>query len=67
MMRSTAVILLLAPIALIEIGIIIFALYDLFRPERKVKGGSKFVWAIVIVIFNLIGSLVYFFAGREDA
>lgn len=66
MMRSSAAILLIAPIALIEIGIVIVALYDLFRPERRVKGGNKIVWAVIIVIFNLIGSLVYFVAGREE-
>lgn len=65
-MRSSAAILLIAPIALIEIGIVIVALYDLFRPERRVKGGNKIVWAVIIVIFNLIGSLVYFVAGREE-
>jgi hypothetical protein len=42
-------------------------LYDLTRPERQVKGGSKLVWGVVIVLGELIGPLVYFFFGREDA
>jgi len=58
--------LLISPIIAIEIGLMIFALYDLFRPERRVKGGNKIVWAVVILVFNLVGSLVYLLAGRED-
>ncbi len=39
---------------------------DLLNPERKVKGGNKLVWGLVIVFINLIGPLVYLVAGREE-
>ncbi len=58
--------LLISPVIVIEIGLMVFSLIDLFRPERRVKGGSKVVWALVILVFNLIGSVVYLLAGREE-
>lgn len=66
-MNTGTLLLLLAPIIAIEIGLTIFALYDLSRPERKVMGGSKVVWVIVVLVFNLIGPLLYLLIGREDA
>jgi hypothetical protein len=42
-------------------------LYDLTRPERRVKGGSKVAWGAVIVLGQLLGALIYFLFGREDA
>ena len=56
----------LIPILVLELALIAFALYDLTRPERRVKGGSKLVWGIVIVVFQLLGPLVYFLVGREN-
>ncbi|HVB65161.1 MAG TPA: PLD nuclease N-terminal domain-containing protein [Nitrolancea sp.] len=66
-MHNGTLFLLLLPIAVIELGLIIFSLYDLTRPGRKVKGGNKIVWAIVIVVFNLLGSLLYLTVGREES
>jgi hypothetical protein len=58
--------LLLLPLALIELGLIVFALVDLLRPERRVLGGSKLVWALVILLIGTIGPLVYLLAGRRE-
>lgn len=58
---------LVVPLLILEVALIAFALYDLTRPERQVRGGNKVVWAIVIVIFQLLGPLIYFLVGREDS
>ena len=58
---SVAVVL---PIAAIELGIWIWALVDLARTDR-VRGGSKLVWAVVIVFFQLVGSILYLAWGRN--
>jgi hypothetical protein len=58
---------LLVPILAIQLGLLAFALYDLTRPDRRVKGGSKVVWALIIIFVNIIGPILYFLAGREDA
>ncbi len=57
----------LIPLLILEVALIAIALYDLTRPERQVRGGNKVVWGIVIVIFQLLGPLLYFLIGREDS
>ena len=54
------------PLAILQLALMGVGLYDLTRPERRVKGGSKLVWGVVIVLGELIGPLVYFLFGRED-
>ncbi|GIV96705.1 MAG: hypothetical protein KatS3mg057_1362 [Herpetosiphonaceae bacterium] len=58
---------LLIPIILIQLGLMIFALLDLFKPERRVKGGNKFIWALVIILISTFGPLIYLLVGREEA
>jgi hypothetical protein len=58
---------ILIPIILIQLGLLVWALYDLTRPARNVKGDSKVVWALIIIFVNLIGPILYFLVGREDA
>ena len=57
----------LVPLIVLQLVLVAVGLYDLTRPERRVKGGSKWVWALVIVFANLLGPLIYFLVGREDA
>jgi hypothetical protein len=58
---------ILVPILVIQFGLLIWALYDLTRPTRRVKGDNKIVWALIIIFVNLIGPILYFLVGREDA
>ena len=66
-LRPEQVIALVAPIVVIQLGLMIAALIDLERDERRVRGGSKLVWALVIVFINVVGPILYFVAGREEA
>jgi hypothetical protein len=66
-LKTEQIIALLAPIILIQLGLMIAALYDLEREDRRVRGGSKLIWAIVIVFLNVIGPVIYFVAGREES
>ena len=61
---SSQILLIAIPLAVIEIALLLLAVFDLLRQDREVRGGSKAVWAVVIVFVNIIGPLVYFFAGR---
>jgi hypothetical protein len=56
----------LVPLIVLQLVLLVVALYDLTRPERRVKGDSKVVWALIIIFVNLIGPLIYFLFGRED-
>ncbi len=58
---------ILIPIVLIQLGLLVLALYDLTRPTRRVKGDSKVVWALIIIFVSFIGPILYFLVGREDA
>ena len=57
---------LLIPLLILQVVLLVIALFDLTRPERRVRGGNKLVWGLVIVFFQFLGPLVYFFFGREE-
>ena len=57
---------LLLPLLALQLVLVVVGLYDLKRPERRVRGGEKWPWAIVIVLGNLLGALAYFLLGREE-
>lgn len=50
------IITLVAPIVIIQLCLMIAALIDLERDERRVRGGSKLAWALVIVFVSTIRS-----------
>ena len=64
---DSTILLLIVPIVVIQLGLLVWALYDLTRPTRRVKGDSKVVWALIIIFINLIGPILYFLVGREEA
>jgi hypothetical protein len=55
---------LLIPVVLIQLGLMITAMVDLIR--RAQTRGPKWVWAVVILLVNFIGPIIYFVAGRKD-
>jgi hypothetical protein len=57
---------LLIPLLVLQLALLIVGLYDLTRPERRVRGGNKVVWGVVIVLGQLLGPLAYFLFGREE-
>ena len=59
------IIALAIPLVLIEAGLLAFALIDLVR-RKKVRGGNKWVWGVIIVVVNFIGPILYFILGREE-
>jgi hypothetical protein len=54
----------LIPVVLIELALLVTALVDLIRRDKT--RGPKWVWVLVIVLFNFIGPIVYFVAGRKE-
>jgi len=65
-METSKLVLLLLPIVIIQLTLMIVALVDLVKRE-KVTGGNKLIWGIIIVLFNIIGPIIYFIIGRKEA
>jgi len=63
---SEGLLLVLLPIVVIELGLVVFSLVDLLKPERQVVGDNKLIWALVIVLVGTIGPIVYLLAGRKQ-
>lgn len=63
---DSTLLLVVAPLLLIQLGLVVWGLYDLTRPGRRVKGDSKLLWAIVILLVSIVGPVVYFLFGREE-
>lgn len=54
----------LVPVLVIQLALLVAALVDLIRRPRT--KGPKWLWAVVIILVNFIGPIVYFVAGREE-
>jgi hypothetical protein len=52
------------PIVLLQLILMIVALVDLVRREKT--RGPKWLWAIVIVLGELVGPILYLIIGREE-
>ena len=55
---------MLLALVVLQVGTQVFALVDLARRDA-VRGGKKWVWALVIAFGNLIGAIVYLAVGRH--
>lgn len=54
------------PLVLIDLGMVIYCVLDLYRPDRRVKGGNKLVWLLVILLVSTLGWVIYLLVGREE-
>src|SRR5436309_1935022 len=63
---DTQVLLLLAPLLVLVVGLELVAIIDLLKADRVVKGGSKVLWLLIILLVNPWGALIYLLFGRED-
>ncbi len=54
----------LVPLILIQLVLMVVALVDLARRERT--RGPKWVWALIIILGELLGPILYFVIGREE-
>ncbi|HKZ54603.1 MAG TPA: PLD nuclease N-terminal domain-containing protein [Anaerolineales bacterium] len=56
---------LIAPLVVIQLGLMLAGLLDLRRRERT--RGPKWLWALIVVFFGILGPVIYFLVGREEA
>jgi hypothetical protein len=65
MANLTQYIPFLIPAALIQLGLLAAALVSIFRHETY-KAGNRVLWVIIVIIFNIIGPILYFIIGKGD-
>ena len=56
---------LLIPLMVLQLALMIIAIVDLVKRER-VTGDNKVVWALVIVLVNIFGPIIYLVFGRRE-
>ena len=61
----TEAILLLAPVLLIWLILLVAGLVDLI-PRQRTRG-PKWLWVLIVILFSIIGPVIYFIFGREEA
>ena len=57
---------LLLPIAILELILIVFALFDLIRRKPEQVRGNKILWAVIILLISTIGPICYLTIGRKQ-
>jgi phosphotransferase system glucose/maltose/N-acetylglucosamine-specific IIC component len=55
----------LIPLLVLEVVLLFIAIIDLDR-RQYVTGNNKLVWVLVVVIFGIIGPVIYFIFGRKN-
>jgi len=55
---------ILLPIVCIGLILVLIALIDLYRHRRTRE--NVLIWAVIIIIGNTVGALLYFIIGRKD-
>ena len=56
--------MLILPLVIIQFILIVVAIIDLIRVRDT--NGPKWLWAIIIILGNMIGPIIYFIAGRRN-
>lgn len=62
-MISREMLLLIAPLILIQLILMIIALIDIRRVQAT--NGPKWMWVLVVIFINMIGPIAYFIVGRK--
>jgi hypothetical protein len=58
---------LILPLIVLQVALLVAALIDLTKADRRVRGDNKLVWALIIIFVSLFGPLLYFLIGREES
>lgn len=55
---------IVAPFFIIQLILLLVAIIDLVKIEKT--NGPKWLWAIIILVVNIIGPILYFVIGRRN-
>lgn len=50
----------------LDVVIALYFVQDLMQPERRVAGGDKTIWLVIILFGSVLGWAAYLLAGRQN-
>ena len=62
-MSGSSMVLIVLPIIVLQLGLQIYAIYDLWK--RWEVAQERWLWVIVVLVAGLLGPLAYFVLGRK--
>ena len=65
MTELSKIIPLLIPIFLLQAGLDIAALVNLYK-RKKVRFNNKIIWVLIILFINIFGAIIYFVAKGDE-
>jgi DMSO reductase anchor subunit len=57
---------LIAPIIVLQLILAVIGLISLAKAESNSIRGPKWLWVIIILFGNILGSIIYFTIGRKE-
>jgi hypothetical protein len=51
---------------LLDLAIAFYFIQDLYQPQRRVSGGDKTVWLVIILFGSVLGWMAYLLIGRQE-
>ncbi|MFZ5827251.1 MAG: PLD nuclease N-terminal domain-containing protein [Bacillota bacterium] len=65
-MDTQQLMMIILPLAAIQLILMIIALIDLVRREPERVKGPKWAWALACIFIGTFGPIAYFLFGRRD-
>lgn len=56
---------ILIPLIILQFGLAIWALIDIFR-HQQYKIGNRYLWIPAVLLISIFGPVIYFVFGRRD-
>ncbi|MBZ2199756.1 MAG: PLDc N-terminal domain-containing protein [Lentilactobacillus hilgardii] len=56
---------ILVPLIILQFGLAIWALVDIFR-HQQYKIGNRYFWIPMVLLISIFGPVIYFVFGRKD-
>jgi len=43
----------------------IWVIYDVWTKQKKMSGGTKILWTLLAIFFNILTAIVYYFVKKK--
>lgn len=52
-------------LGLVALIFALWVIYDVWAVQKKMSGGSKIIWTIMAIFFNILTAIVYYFMKKR--